>query len=436
MHSEPWRSTEPSKARRWNHFPNTVEGRYNQLSQTIDIEVVSSSDFVQALRSNDVAMKRRVLPLIWHELRHWIDHTSTVWGQEDLVAAYDAIAARSSNDEMRFHKVVDYVRRASRDRFDDYYSFPGKPCESNPPRTWKLQFTTGTRFDRDGRSNLASPILFATFRWLDDSLARRSPLSVAALLETAAMHFEVELKAQSLLLLADEPRNVQFQVLNDELMGYLYNPEFTEYSVAVHVLANRLRITDPIVAFRLSAALSYVALNIVGDAWFCFANLEKWKVWGRRVDQFLTNKDRGFAYFLLAHAAPKFGEGISIAEWLEQTVLNAGLPALAELKRQALSAMEILSSEQHGGNLAHELAGKLGHGRELFAQIAMTADLKSCILAVEHAGFPPILFTPDTIVLIDGREEIYAPGEPFTDWLGKRTDIVWAMDEFYEVCGL
>jgi hypothetical protein len=104
MHSESWQSTEPGKARRWNHFPNTVEGRYNQLSQTIDLEVVSSSDFVEAVRSNDAAKQRRVLPLLWHELRHWIDHTSTVWGQEDLVAAYDAIAARSSNDETRFHK--------------------------------------------------------------------------------------------------------------------------------------------------------------------------------------------------------------------------------------------------------------------------------------------------------------------------------------------
>ncbi len=436
MHSESWQSTEPGRARRWNHFPNTIEGRYNQLSQTIDLEAVSYSDFVEAARLNDVTKKRRVFPLLWHELRHWIDHTSTVWGQEDLVAAYEAIAARSSNDETKFHKIVDYLRRASRDRFDDFYSVPGDPCGVNPPRTWKFQFSTGVRFDRDGKSNLASPILFATFRWLDDSLARRSPLSVAALLETAAMHFEVELKAQSLLHLADEPRNVQFQVLNHNLMGYLYNPDFTEYSVAVHVLANRLKIADPLVAFRLSAALSYVALNIVGDTWLCFAGLDKWKVWGDRVNQFIRNEDRGFAYFLLAHAAPKFEEGSSVTAWLEQTVLNAGLPTLTELKRSALSAMDILGSKQHGGSLANELAGKLGRGQEIFRRIGMTADLKSCISAVEHVGFPPILFTPDTLVLVDGREEIYTPGEPFTEWLGKRTDIVWAMDEFYEVCGL
>ena len=436
MYSESWQSTEPGRARRWNHFPNTVEGRYNQLSQTIDLEVVSSSDFVDAVQSNDVAKKRRVLPLLWHELRHWIDHTSTVWGQEDLIAAYAAIAARSSNDETKFHKIVDYLRRASRDRFDDYYSFAGEPCGSNPPRTWKLQFSTGLRFDRDGKSNLASPIIFATFRWLDDSLARRSPLSVAALLETAAMHFEVELKAQSLLQLADEPRNVQFQVLNDSLMSYLYNPGFTEYSVTVHVLANRLRITDPLVAFRLSAALAYVALNIVGDTWLCFANLEKWRVWGARVNEFIKNEDRGFAYFLLAHAAPMFEVGGSVEAWLEQTVLNAGLPTLTELKRRALSAMDTLRRQQHGGNLANELAGKLSRGREVFTRIAMTADLTSCLSAVEYVGFPPIRFTPDTIVLVDGREEMYTPGEPFTDWLAKRTDIVWAMDEFYEVCGL
>jgi hypothetical protein len=33
--------------------------------------------------------------------------------------------------------------------------------------------------------------------------------------------------------------------------------------------------------------------------------------------------------------------------------------------------------------------------------------VKSCLSAVEYVGFPPILFTPDAIVLVDGREEMY-----------------------------
>jgi hypothetical protein len=172
-------------------------------------------------------------------------------GQEDLVAACDAIAARSSNDETKFHKIVDYVRRASRDRFDDYYSFAGEPCGSNPPRTWKLQFSTGVRFDRDGNSSLALPILFATFRWLDDSLARRSPLSVATLL------------------------------------GLRSTPSPSMFSLIA------LKSPDPLVAFRLSAALAYVALDIVGDTWLCFANLERWRVWGAESNQFIVNEDRG-----------------------------------------------------------------------------------------------------------------------------------------------
>jgi hypothetical protein len=436
MRTESWRSSEPGKARRWNHFPNTVEGRYNQLSQTIDIEIVSSSEFTDAVRSSDLSKKRRVLPLLWHEIRHWIDHTSTVWGQQDLAAAYAAISARSGTDETKFRKVVDYQRRASRDRFDEYYSVKGKPCGTNPPRIWQMQYSTGLRFDRDGISNPALPILFATFRWGDHTLARRSPISVAALLETAAMHFEIELKSQYLLSLAEEARKIQFKVLNEALMNYLYDPAFTEYSVAVHVLANRLRITDPVLAFRLSAALSYVALNLVGGSWQSFSNLTKWKAWGSRVHDFLENEDRGFAYFLLVHAAPSFGPSDTVTGWLDQTVRNAGLLGLDDLKSSALEAMTNLNVDPLNADLFAELSEKLAKGRQLFTRIGMTAELGSCIAAVEEAGFPPILFVPDLIILADGQEEVYGAGRPITDWLSKRTDIVWEMDEFFEICGV
>jgi hypothetical protein len=436
MYAESWRSSEPGRARRWNHFPNSVEGRYNQLSQTIDLEIVSSTEFTEAVRSSDVSKKRRVLPLLWHELRHWIDHTSTVWGQQDLAAAYAAIDARSGTDETKLHKIVDYLRRASRDRFDDYYSVKGEPRGTNPPRTWKLQYSAGLRFDRDGRINPALPILFATFRWQDGSLARRSPLSVAALLETAAMHFEVELKSQYLLSLKGEARQFQFQALNDALMSYLYNPEFTEYSVAVHALANRLRLTDPILAFRLSAAISYVALNLIGGSWQSFTNLTKWQAWGDRVHALIRNEDRGFAYFLLVHAAPAYGPDDTVVAWLEQTVRNAGLRGLVELKTRALEAMASVRGDSLNPDLAAELSRKLKKGRELFERVGMSAPLNSCISAVDDVGFPPILFTPDSIILADGQEEVFSAGQPVTDWLAKRTDVVWAMEEFYEVCGL
>jgi hypothetical protein len=85
------------------------------------------------------------------------------------------------------HSEVPEVRRDKGNPIDQILEARGiEVCLVNAQHV-KTSVLDGVRFDQDGKSNLASPIHFATFRWLDDSLARRSPLSVAALLETAAM---------------------------------------------------------------------------------------------------------------------------------------------------------------------------------------------------------------------------------------------------------
>jgi hypothetical protein len=187
---------------------------------------------------------------------------------------------------------------------------------------------------------------------------------------------------------------------------------------------------------RLSAVLSYVALNLVGVSWQSFSNLTKWEAWGSRVQDFLRNEDRGFAYFLLVHAASSYGPGDTVAGWLNQTVRNAGLLGSDDLKASALEAMKTLSVDTLSADLSIELSSKLAKGLQIFTRIGMTAELGSCIAAVEEAGFPPILFVLDSIILSDGQEEVYSAGGPITDWLSKRTNIVWKMEGFYEICGL
>jgi hypothetical protein len=91
--------------------------------------------------------------------------------------------------------------------------------------------------------NPTLPILFATFRWQDDSLARRSPFSAAALLETAAMYFEVELKSQFVASLKGEARIVQFLALNDALMSYLYGNGIYQLH-SIRMIACRIKLTE------------------------------------------------------------------------------------------------------------------------------------------------------------------------------------------------
>jgi hypothetical protein len=73
MKAERWKKTESVQSGQWNHFPNSTEARYEQLSQTITLNTITSEYFEEALRSKDPIVQRRVLPVLYHELRHWIE---------------------------------------------------------------------------------------------------------------------------------------------------------------------------------------------------------------------------------------------------------------------------------------------------------------------------------------------------------------------------
>lgn len=436
MDTTSWAKSESARSQRWNHFPNSTIARYDQLTQTITLNEITYADFVSASTSDDPLEERRVLPLLWHEIRHWIDHVTTVWGQSDLISGFAALEARAVGTEQDYWKIVQYYDQAIRDRFTTYYSTINK---LHPPdgteRKWSWELSTGARFDHLGRPDETLPIIFTKFRWMDGSLACRVPLSVASLLETSAMHFELLLRVMYLKQLSEEAQTIQTRVLNEEISQYLYNPEVAEYSVAAHLVANQLHLSDPLVAFRLASSLSYLCLNLTEELFDNFVIPERFESWGARNVAFISQRDRGFAFLLLAVAAPEFRDGDDLRQWLERAVLAAGLPPLAEIESRSNAFKNQSPAKIVSGRFSSRLHRLIQSGNELSSLIGFDSSPMKAISAVSHIGYPDIIFA-DLDALIPGNHVLYSDASHFHKWLSNMTDLIWSMSDFIEACGM
>ncbi len=182
-----------------------------ETRQHIEIYRVNRADML-AVDSDDVFTKLRVLPTVFHEVRHWVDHVSTLWGQRNLVSGFNAVHAFSAQKETEFWRVIEHRRVTHRDRFEAYFTTIN---DRNPPEDgrlkWEWELSCGIGFDSDGKPNEKRPIVFTRFRWQDKRLACRVPFSVASLLESNAMHWDLGLEVSLLPQIPDGVRQVEEQ---------------------------------------------------------------------------------------------------------------------------------------------------------------------------------------------------------------------------------
>src|SRR4051812_38005426 len=97
---------------RWAPFPNVQShlGAYDYFSQTVSLDSVSTDKFAAAFRDRDFYARLEVFPLLIHEMQHFTDHTSTVWGRNLLVRLFNVYAARMSGSLDEFWRIPDMMR--------------------------------------------------------------------------------------------------------------------------------------------------------------------------------------------------------------------------------------------------------------------------------------------------------------------------------------
>ncbi len=248
-----------------------VLGSFDFFTQIVSIDAVTAAQF-DAMRDASVndrsdgplsleqfQTRFRILPLLAHELTHFVDATATLWGMRHLSFLDRAYRAMLQSEEQHFHPLKalhDHVRAL---RLPQYYTTQGPAQDARRP--WRYQISIGRRYTASGHLDGRTSITFCRFKSAQGELLVRSPVSPVSLLETSAMAQEMLLKVSLLLRLPTADKLIESGQFNRAIMEYLYSRDLTEYSVCAHLVANHLHLTDPLHTFFLSGAIARWVLN-------------------------------------------------------------------------------------------------------------------------------------------------------------------------------
>ena len=430
-------------------------GFYDDFSQMVVLDYLDEESFLQLLESfqsntkgdrnaQQAALQAnyestvRFYSTCVHELTHWLDHTSTLWGQRQLVLIYNAINAWTNQNEQEFYRIAIANSERHRARLAIYYTEKYKVDQQEAhPTPWQFEYGSGLEFGVDGRPRTDRPFIFTVFSNSSNQPIIRVPFSMFALTEANATYAEFKVKSQSLALLDDDSRLVEQLRLEREIRQNLYNSELVIYSVATHCLANSIGIDEGFQAYEFSSALATLCLNLPKELFQNLSVPEGFNIWGGRVQALQELSDPGFAFFTIAKQAPKCGDKISVKQWLQEALKNAGLPSLEIIKDLATVQMKELENEAMEGLYANQLRALLSIGRENFIQRGVWGQN---VLSIENLHKTSIMLPP--IVLGDGYTTPVVPKTiPTTprameQWIEQINKIESSIDQFIRACRL
>ncbi len=376
----------------WKIFPATKTlAYYHPAAQFIELSEIDSTRLQQALSGRDPKDCVAVLPLLFHELRHWIDHAATVWGRKRLVGLFDAIHARHANDPNDFYRIVDYRRLQDRDYFAEYFStveHTSRPTHAVDQ--WLYQHTCGMRFDLAGHLDKTSPIFFTSYRWSTGESACRVPFSATSLLESSAMHFELAIHNLFASQLAHGERQVEETQIESLWRQSLYTPALGKYSTAAHLIANRLALSAANEAYPLASALASVCLNISDDVFDRLSVPKDFEMWGERNIAAIKGRDRGYAYLAIAfHAINEYTDNPRL--WVDAAVQAAGLPPVDELELTARQELDVISTTAMDGPFSKRLTEIVAAGNDIFDAVGIVPTIDGTLKALGDLKMPPIV---------------------------------------------
>lgn len=430
-------------------------GSYDDFSQTVILDYLDEESFLRLLESfqsytkGDENAKKAALQAAYksstkfystsvHELTHWLDHTSTLWGQKQLILIYNAINAWTNQNEQEFYRIAIAKSERQRARLSIYYTEKYKVDHQEVrPTPWRFEYGSGLEFGLDGKPRIDRPFIFTLFSNSSNQRVIRVPFSMFALTEANATYAELKVKSQSLSLLDDSSKLVEQLHLEKEFCKNLYDPELVIYSVATHCLANSIEIDESLQAYELSSALATLCLNLPKELFQNLSVPEEFNIWGSRVQALQELADPGFAFFTIAKQAPKYKHNISVEQWLQEALKNTGIPSLEIIKDLAIAQMQELENEIIEGLYADQLRNLLSIGRENFIQRGVWGGN---ILSIENLQktsmkLPPIILGDGYIIPVTNTT-IPTSQESMDQWIDRIINIEVSIDRFIRACRL
>lgn len=252
----------------WGGFPNcTTEGTYCYFTQGIQLNKVSPEDinYLNNAPSGELSTiqaHKKISTVAEHEYTHWIDMNCSIYGIRTLIniaKSYDSnpnINSPAKEQNFFYAKLAaDSIRQI---RLPSYYSVAEKVEIQG---AWKYELTMGHGFDATGKPN-NDPIIFLRFSDGNNRFFTRQPLSLSSILEGNATYQEILATLNANMLIEEEgARIVESKTDEQRLMKNLYNKDLTLYSVAAHLIAAQLKVSNVVTAYRAVGIIAKFVLN-------------------------------------------------------------------------------------------------------------------------------------------------------------------------------
>lgn len=375
-----------------------------------------------------------VLPVLLHEFRHWLDHSTSLWGQRRISLMLGALAARASNNVDEFPRIVAYDRAARRDLRADYYTTTNQ-AEGEPADDWRWLATPslGFEFDSTGEQDKTAPIPFMRFEWPDETFACRVPMTTTALLEATAVHTEIETERWCIDHLPEERRATALDEMESKWFRKLYTPELGVYSAAVHWAANRLRLSTASEAYRKAAAVASVVLNLPESRFRDLTVPRKFSPWKDGNEHAKGRLELGYAYLLILSYADETLDALQGADWLDVLLNAAGLPNREDLTNEALAEAQSLSPWGRAAEVSDRWAAIHGCAELNRSRLGLFPTPEHLISNIRDVAWCPVLCQDKSWVPLGPSTAIQC-GASQGAWEGWCTPILEECREFLAAC--
>lgn len=332
----------------------------------------------------------------------------TYWGRQYLQKIFECHRIvpkiKTEGVEVKFWKFVDLHDEDRRFRLPEYYHTVDKSVgQYDKSSPWEMQFSSGLEFDPTGRMNPERPIIF--FKFIDRSLQTvvvRQPLTAGALLETTAMHSEIETSAKAIAALPDGERQVEEAFWRRELEGYSFDKEYTIYTAPAHTVGYYAQIDDLKKRYELAARVAYLCLNLTPNLFERLTPPAIMWPWRDRIAALKARRNVAFAFAAICAHAGKLGQSDTTETWLQRGLAASRLPPEREILARARRAI----AEQK----PQEVHSKIGATEKYLldiGEIIFDHRIGNCVVDLDRAveegmPLPPMFNEREELFLIQG----------------------------------
>lgn len=424
-------------------FPNTSGvAYYNPFGQHIVLNSIEEKQYKNAITNFFDLNNLSTIKTISHELRHWRDHHTTLWGINNLIDVYNAINARLINKPEDFHYISKYIKNAKKSDLTEYYhTMQSSYKVTKNGLLWKWNLSIGSRFDHDGKVNHNKPIPFVRFlNPENDKLISRTPLSNSSLLETNAIYEEIKITIDILRELDKDVLLVETILMEGEYFKWLYNQEFTLYTAIAHLTSSITEVNDIITTFMISNEISNLLLCLPEEIYQSIPINSYLSEFGDKNNLLKSQMSNGHAYLnLLLNYSNKFRDHKKFN--IDNVLEASNLPCKKDIEKQVLKKFEDAKKKVIIGPFKHTIIQKIDNAIKYFEKFGLESANRPAIDFLDYDK-PTLIFgdtyVDDTAYDYDIFKYYVFNGIPLTNtgWFFMQQDIYKELETFYNICGI